>query len=60
MYSYLQLNTDNLKYYYNIKTPAYYKMPNITMVQNCFIYELNEKVLIHNKTEEAIFFIYKM
>lgn len=55
----LTLNPELLKYYCHITAPAYGEMPNIIMEQECFLYELNEKIEPNNEIEEAKFFTYE-
>jgi len=40
----IKLNSERLKYYCHITAPAYGELPHIIMEQDCFLYELNEKI----------------
>lgn len=50
------LNPLQLKYYCHITAPAYGEMPNVIMEQDCFLYELDEKIQPGNEIEEVKFF----
>lgn len=52
----LILNPEHLKYYCHITAPAYGELSNIIMEQDCFLYELNEKIQPSNEIEEVKFF----
>ena len=54
------LNVERLKYYCHITAPAYGEEPPIIMEQNCFIYQLNEKIEPKNEIGEVRFFDIKM
>ena len=54
------LNTERLKYYCHITAPAYGEEPPIIMEQDCFIYQLNEKIEPKNEIGEVRFFDIKM
>jgi 8-oxo-dGTP pyrophosphatase MutT (NUDIX family) len=54
------LNTKYLEYYCHITAPAYGEMPNIIMEQDCFFYELNEKIQPSNEIDQVKFFDYEM
>ena len=54
------LNAEQLKYYCHITAPAYGEEPPIIMEQNCFIYQLNEKIEPKNEIGEVRFFDIKM
>ncbi len=52
----LRLNTDRLTYYCHITAPAYGESPHVIMEQDCFLYELNEKIEPNNEIEAVKFF----
>ena len=54
------LNSERLKYYCHITAPAYGEEPPIIMEQDCFIYQLNEKIEPKNEIGEVRFFDIKM
>ena len=54
------LNVERLKYYCHITAPAYGEEPPIIMEQDCFIYQLNEKIEPKNEIGEVRFFDIKM
>lgn len=54
------LNSERLKYYCHITAPAYGEDPPIIMEQDCFIYQLNEKIEPKNEIGEVRFFDIKM
>ena len=54
------LNVERLKYYCHITAPAYGEDPPIIMEQDCFIYQLNEKIEPKNEIGEVRFFDIKM
>ena len=54
------LNAEQLKYYCHITAPAYGEEPPIIMEQDCFIYQLNEKIEPKNEIGEVRFFDIKM
>ena len=54
------LNAEQLKYYCHITAPAYGEEPPIIMEQDCFIYQLNEKIEPKNEIGEVRFFYIKM
>ena len=54
------LNAERLKYYCHITAPAYEEEPPIIMEQDCFIYQLNEKIEPKNEIGEVRFFDIKM
>ena len=54
------LNAERLKYYCHITAPAYGEEPPIIMEQDCFIYQLNEKIEPKNEIGEVRFFDIKM
>ena len=54
------LNAEQLKYYFHITSPAYGEEPPIIMEQDCFIYQLNEKIEPKNEIGEVRFFDIKM
>lgn len=54
------LNTERLKYYCHITAPAYGEEPPIIMEQDCFLYQLNEKIEPKNEIGEVRFFDIKM
>ena len=54
------LNVERLKYYCHITAPAYGEEPPIIMEQDCFLYQLNEKIEPKNEIGEVRFFDIKM
>ncbi|MCE5224346.1 MAG: NUDIX domain-containing protein [Porphyromonadaceae bacterium] len=52
----IKLNSERLKYYCHITAPAYGELPHIIMEQDCFLYELNEKIEPKNEIDEVKFF----
>lgn len=50
------LNSERLKYYCHITAPAYGEEPPIIMEQDCFLYQLNEKIEPKNEIGEVRFF----
>lgn len=54
------LNAERLKYYCHITAPAYGEDPPIIMEQDCFLYQLNEKIEPKNEIGEVRFFDIKM
>lgn len=54
------LNAEQLKYYCHITAPAYGEEPPIIMEQDCFLYQLNEKIEPKNEIGEVRFFDIKM
>ncbi|ANI90507.1 DNA mismatch repair protein MutT [Arachidicoccus ginsenosidimutans] len=52
----IKLKTERLKYYCHITALAYGELPNIIMEQDCFIYDLSEKIKPNNEIEEVRFF----
>ncbi|MFV0273247.1 MAG: NUDIX hydrolase [Macellibacteroides fermentans] len=54
------LNSERLKYYCHITAPAYGEEPPIIMEQDCFLYQLNEKIEPKNEIGEVRFFDIKM
>jgi len=54
------LNSERLKYYCHITAPAYGEDPPIIMEQDCFLYQLNEKIEPKNEIGEVRFFDIKM
>ena len=54
------LNVERLKYYCHITAPAYGEEPPIIMKQDCFLYQLNEKIEPKNEIGEVRFFDIKM
>ncbi len=56
----IRLDPARLKYYCHITAPAYGESPGVTMEQDCFLYDLNEKMEPDNEIEEVKFFDRKM
>lgn len=59
----ITLNADRLTFYCHITAPAYGEEPAIIMEQDCFLYELNEKIQPGGEIENVHFFdlqIYKL
>lgn len=52
----IKLDSERLKYYCHITAPAYGELPHIIMEQDCFLYELNEKIEPKNEIDEVKFF----
>jgi len=56
----IDLDMNRLDYYCHISAPAYGEFSNIIMEQDCFLYELNEKIEPGNEIEKVKFFDKKM
>lgn len=52
----LDLNPDLLKFYGHITAPAFGEDTNILMEQDCFLYELSEKIEASNEIDEVGYF----
>jgi 8-oxo-dGTP pyrophosphatase MutT (NUDIX family) len=56
----IKLQKENLKFYCHISAPAYGEENNIIMEQDCFIYELNQKISPNAEIEAVQFFDFQM
>lgn len=52
----IRLNPDGLKFYCHIRAQAYGEESHVIMEQDCFLYELNEKIKPSNEIADVAYF----